>query len=281
MKIRDEADHQGVTEALREWRQGDCVVGNQGFLYRSDPTNPLTRARALAAESAGAAEVEVSGFMVVTQTCDIVRHSGQRPFVEVSPLVRVDEQKHHEIERMRRPNYAFIASLAGDRLVADLDRVMTIEKSVVTRWNRVHGCPTNDDRRRLSVALVRNRARFAFPDDFTRCTEPLLKRILSRHDRNTNEGRTLRAIDEIRVHAAPSWEAGQIKLDFLFIRKEEVPELRQQDWDDQLGKWLALVRTGGRFVDVGGLIATPEDLTAREYMESDPLDFDHLSTRGE
>ena len=35
----------------------------------------------------------------------------------------------------------------------------------------------------------------------------------------------------------------------------------------------------GRFVRVDGLVQTLDDLTARDYVESDPLDLDHLSTR--
>ncbi len=35
----------------------------------------------------------------------------------------------------------------------------------------------------------------------------------------------------------------------------------------------------GRFVDVQAVVQTLEDLTAREYVESDPLDLDYLSTR--
>jgi hypothetical protein len=35
----------------------------------------------------------------------------------------------------------------------------------------------------------------------------------------------------------------------------------------------------GRFTDVDGVVVTLDDLTARDYVESDPLDLDHLSGR--
>jgi hypothetical protein len=63
-----------IDEALQEWRQGDCVLGEQWFAFRIAPDAPLTDdAVAAAAEGADNAESEVFGFAVVTQTCDIVR----------------------------------------------------------------------------------------------------------------------------------------------------------------------------------------------------------------
>lgn len=94
-----------------------------------------------------------------TQTCDLVRRCADRPFVEVSPLVEVDDRVLREVERGRRPNYGFIPGVAPRRLVADLDRVMTVEKAVVAAWARVEGSRTDDDARRLSLALARKRAR--------------------------------------------------------------------------------------------------------------------------
>ena len=34
--------HQRVDEALSQWRQGDCAVGEQWFAYRVLPSDPLT-----------------------------------------------------------------------------------------------------------------------------------------------------------------------------------------------------------------------------------------------
>jgi hypothetical protein len=104
---------QQVDAALEQWCQGDFVLGEQGFVYRIDPERPLTE-ESLGAGSEGAdlAESEVIGFVVVTQTCDIVRSCSSRPFVEVVPLVEVDQQYLYEIQRGRRPQYAFIPGLA-------------------------------------------------------------------------------------------------------------------------------------------------------------------------
>lgn len=256
------------------------MLGEQWFVFRTDTARPLTEAGARAAsEDIDVAEERVVGLMVLTQTCDLVRRCSERPYVDVCPLVEVDEAIHHEIERWRRPNYAFIPALAGRHLVADLDRVMTVEKSVVAGWERVTGSPADADARRLSLALARKRARVAFPDDFSTLLRPLSTRLSSKHDKNSGEGRALRALEEVRVLARPSWDAAQVSLIFWFIRPEGVTTFEHQEWDRHLEAWEKLLPCGGRFVVVDATIQTWDDLTAKEYRESDPLDLDHLSTR--
>lgn len=282
MAVIDEAERQRIDDALEAWQQGDCVLGEHWFLFRVDISAPLTEdGAAAAAEGVDAAETEVRGLMVATQTCDIVRKCGERPFLEVCPLVEVDEPTLREIERGRRPGYAFVPGLADSGLVADLDRVMTVEKALVAGWSRVVGCRDDDEGRRLALALSRKRARAAFPDDFTSFASPLMSRMSSKHDKDSDEGRALRALREIRVRAAPSWDAAQVEITFWFIREQDEPRFENQGWDHYLEAWLKRVPPSGRFSSVDGLVQTLDDLTARAYVESDALDLDYLSTRTE
>jgi hypothetical protein len=268
-----------IDEALRVWRQGDCVLGEHWLLFRLDIGAPITEeARVAAVEGADAGEAEVRGLMLLTQTCDIVKSCRVRPFVEVCPLVEVDDEKFDEIRKGRRPNYAYIPGIGdGTRLVGDLDRLMAVEKAVVAGWERVIGCHDDDEVRRLSLALARKRARFAFPDDFVVFVKGLQSRLTSKHNKNSDEGRALRALREIRVRAAPSWDAEQVQLTFWFIRHEDEPRFEGQTWDNYLEGWLARVRDDGRFHSIDGAVVTLDDITAREYIESDQLDLDHLS----
>lgn len=189
MEAIDDAGREQVDEQLSAWRQGDCVVGEHWFLFRTNSECPLTGDAVVAVtEGADNAEAAVRGFAVLTQTCDLVRPCVDRPFVEVSPLVEVDDRVLHEIRRGRRPIYGFIPGVARRRLVADLDRVMTVEKTVVAAWERIAGCRTDDDARRLSLALARKRARTAFPDDFVAFARPLLDRILVKHESIATRG---------------------------------------------------------------------------------------------
>ena len=274
----DKVHRARVDDALQSWRQGDCVLGDHELLFRLNPAAPITEPAAVAAAvGADAAEVPVHGLAMVTQTCDIVRACESRPFVQVCPLVEVDADMLSEIRRGRRPNYAFLPGIEPQRLVADLDRVMTVEKAVVVDWERVVGAPQDGDVRRLQQALTRNRSRVAFPDDFVRLASQLTSRMSKKHDVQSDEGRALRALREIRVRAAPSGRATEIALLFLFVRGDPDEILTGQTWGNYLSLWLNRLQPEGRFTQIDGVVQTLDDLTGRDYVESDPLDLDHLS----
>jgi len=270
---------QAIDTTLLEWYQGDCVLGEHWFIYRFNPQRPLTSDSAdVAKEETDLAESEVKGFAIVTQTCDIVRSCNERPFVEIVPLVEVDEQQLHDVQRSRRPQYAYIPGVAGLNLVADLDRIMTVEKAVVAEWERKPGCLSDDEIRALGQALTRKRARFAFPDDFTDFARKLQNRLRDKHDKATDEGEALRALREIRVRAEPSWNSSEIRLIFWFIRDEDQNQFKGVGWGQFLNQWLQLIPESGRYKNVEGSVVALEGMTAKEYVESDPLDLDHLSS---
>ena len=270
---------QATDTILKEWCQGDYVLGEHWFIYRFNPQRPLTSDSAdVAKEETDLAESEVKGFAIVTQTCDIVRSCNERPFVEIVPLVEVDEQQLHDVQRSRRPQYAYIPGVAGLNLVADLDRIMTVEKAVVAEWERKPGCLSDDEIRALGQALTRKRARFAFPDDFTDFARKLQNRLRDKHDKATDEGEALRALREIRVRAEPSWNSSEIRLIFWFIRDEDQNQFKGVGWDQFLNQWLQLIPESGQYKNVEGSVVALEGMTAKEYVESDPLDLDHLSS---
>ncbi len=223
----------------------------------------------------GRLELEVTGFAVLTQSCDIVRKRSDRPFVTVAPLVEVvDAKELLLVERGYRPQYASIPGVAQKRLVADLDRAMTIDKGVVAKWSRVRGCTTDAQTRAFAKAISRKHARFAFPDDFTAFVKRLQERMKEKHGKASGEGQALERLSEIRVHATPSWDAPQVDIMFWFICPEEdIAEIRR---GEMLDAWLKLVPDSGRF-KTSGAIVTLEDLKGTDYVESDPLDLDHLS----
>ncbi len=276
MSTPDEASR--VDFALSAWRQGDCALGAHRFLYRADPAYPLQTPSTKCDRETGNSEMETPGFVVLTQTCDLVRTCAERPFVELAPLMEVDQVTWRTVERGRQPRHAVVPGLTESRLVADLDRVMTVEKTVVARWTRVPGCRTDDEARGFALALSRKRARMAFPDDFVIFVRKLQLRMSDKHDKDSVEGRGLRALREVRVRAAPSWESDTVELTLYFIRDEGAMEFAGVPWSELLERWLELVPDGGRF-QVEGLVQTLHDLTAADYVESDPLDLGYLSDR--
>jgi hypothetical protein len=274
----DSAQARQIDAVLSQWRQGDLALEERWFFHVADPTTPLSVAAAQAnGDEIQALVSEVAGLVVVTQTCDIVRSCTTRPYVEVSPLVQVSEADYRHILRGRQPRHATLPTLEKDSLVADLDRVMTVEKSIVSNWKRTPGCSDDADSRRFAQALARKRLRFAFPDDFTALVRKFQSRLVEKHEKTTDEGRALRALREIRVQASPSWDAPYIDIFFWFVRDDGDADFEGKSWADFLDGWLRLVSAAGRFQSVEGEVVTLQDLNAGEYVDSDPFDLDYLS----
>lgn len=272
-------------EQLSVWRQGDVALPDEFvFLHLADLRQPLTpEARQLALEvdpGLHGVPSEVEGVVVLTQTCDIVRSCSDRPFVEIAPLVALPQDLLEDVRNNRRPAYAWVPSISAKRgLVAHLDRVMTVEKAVVAAWERVQGCRNDQEARDFALALARKRTRTAFPTDFNEAANGLQQRIKGKHGKASLEGRMLNALREIRVRAAPSWDAPAVMIFLWFIKTEDPADL-QEAWADQLRAWVDLVDWTNRFKCEGFVVCSLSDLTAQDYVESDPLDLDHLSVGG-
>lgn len=269
-----------IDNALADWRQGDLALEEHWFVHVGDPTRALTDTAA-EERSTGlqALTSEVSGLALVTQTCDIVRSCCDRPYIEVAPVVPIAPSELGGIQRGRRPSYAALPAILSRHLVVDIDRVMTVEKSIVAKWKRTPGYTSDDDGRAFALALARKRVRFAFPDDFTLFARKLQSRLIEKHDKQTDEGKGLRSLREIRVQATPGWAAESIVLMFWFIRDETRDQWEGKNWSALLAAWLKLLPKSGRFASVNGQVVTLYDLKGADYVGSDPLDLDHLSSR--
>lgn len=189
---------------MEAWRQGDVALGVDWFAHFANPALPLTDAaegwfEAHPDEEPAQVELvesKVEGVVVVSQTCDLVLDCLERTHVEVAPLVQVDPARLPEILKLQRPRYAYVPAVATRFLVADLDRIMTVEKSVVMTWDRTLGCFSDEDRRLFAEALARKRLRPAFPDDFVEFVRPLKERLTKRAGKQSDEGRIVDALLE-------------------------------------------------------------------------------------
>jgi hypothetical protein len=287
MVSAEEADE--IDKALDPWRQGDITLdAGLALVHLADLSRPLSpvaeqalndsgqEAPSLASEPTPIADEGVRGLVVLTQTCDIVRKCTDRPFIEVAPLVQVSSARLRMIRDLKMPSFAYIPATAEQMLVADLDRSMTVEKSVAAKWTRVAGWQTDEEGRDFAVALGRKRTRFSFPDDFQKAINTMQKRLLDKHNRLSAEGAHLRALREIRVRAAPSWDTASVKLSFWFIKKTE-PDGFDPAWPNVIESWIELFDQTGRFQIELALPCRLEDITARDYVESEHLDLDQLS----
>lgn len=214
------------------------------------------------------------GWLITSQTCDIVRDVAERLDVEVAALVKTEPDTWKEATKGLRPRYATVRSLEDALLVADLDRIMTVSKRCLVRQSRTPGCQNDAERRALRHALARKRARAAFPDDFVALIRPLQRYLTQKNVKATPEGDALRALREIRVHATPEWPEPEVEV-VLYLLWETQAELLQGEahatrWETKLPP------DRGRFtIDV--VATTLERLSARTYVDSDPLDLDHLT----
>ena len=182
---QDAAD--AINSALQGWRQGDISLNNgPGLLHLADLSRPHRPASRQAASTLTANETqqgnnivpvpdEVPGLALLSQTCDLMRDCEERPYMEAAPLVQVSEGEVEDIRRLRRPAFAYLPATARQRLVVDLDRTMTVAKSLVAEWPRTQGLSTDVERRDFAHALARKRARCAFPDAFVLAARALQK----------------------------------------------------------------------------------------------------------
>jgi len=104
----------------------------------------------------------------------------------------------------------------------------------------------------------------------------LLDRLKEKHGKTTSEGEALKDLREIRVRAAPSWDAADVELMFWFVCSDEESAARIRA-ATRLESWLGLLPAIGRFKKPMGAIVQLEDLTGQDYVDSDRLDLDHLS----
>ncbi|HZA49953.1 MAG TPA: hypothetical protein VE549_04380 [Myxococcaceae bacterium] len=256
-------------------------MGEKSLVFIADFRCPLTD-ESLNADDASdevaAFQVQVDGVAVITQTCDIVRTCAERAYVHVAPVQGVSEEEAVQVERGHHPQFVRIPALP--RLVADLDRITTVEKAVIAGWDRSPGCLTDAEGRAFARALARKDSRFAFPDDFGAAVAGMRARVLEKHDRDSPEGAALRDhLLEIRVTADPEWNSEAVSVFLTFVRKD-TPEAAAVQWDRLIEKWLGLCERRGRIVSVDGTVMTLREMTAQEYVDSDPLDLGHLSLRG-
>lgn len=269
--------HEEIDGALANWRQGDCVLQSYGFLWRIDPERPLTdHAKAAAQGGSDAAGRLFPGAVVLTQTCDLVRKCIDRPMVEIAPLVQLEATQVPSVRKGREPRFLYIPALADQGLVGDLDVRMTVEKSVVARWARAPGWSIDDEGRKLTRAIVRKTGRFAFPNDIVDMLRGFESRIKEKHGKKSDEGKLLNALEEIRLIASPNWDHHAMDLEFLVVIPESISD-EDPILVSQLKQWRGLIAPTARVTSIEFSLEKFSIMSAQRYLESDPMDFDHLS----
>jgi hypothetical protein len=274
-----------LDDTLSSWRQGDAVIATGiEFVHLANLSNPLTpeSADALGEEASRIEGIltQVEGLIILSQTCDVVRSCKSKPFLEVAPLVAVRADRFNQVRLGQIVSLAYVPGIADMFLAADLSRVMTIEKAVLAGGQRIPGCLSDPDKRNFADAITRVRGRFAFPKDFVDAIDLFRRWVLKTHGKDSEDGRMLDDLREIRVRAAPSWSSSHPELTFLFVKKDD-SDFEEAKWAAKAEEWRNKMDfAGSRFQEIDVVVATLDDLTARDMVESDRLDLDHLSLGG-
>jgi hypothetical protein len=275
-----------VDAKLASWCQGDvALVDAWPSIHLADLAVPGSREAEQLAEIRDAEgdplglEVVTSdfpGFMIVSQTCDIVRSCAQREFVELCPLVKIPGDKLPQVIAGRMARYLYCSGLSGRPLAADLERVATIEKALLVQYTeqRISGAASHSERRRIASALGRKRSRAAFPNDFVTYIGPLHQRIVKQHGKQSAEGNFLRAAREMRILAQPDWSAEQVEV-AIFVLFEKIDEITD-DADAQLEALIKRLPKNEKYT-AAGYIKSLDQISAATYIASEALDLDSLS----
>lgn len=270
-----EYDDQTVATPHTKWRQGDFALGVGSFIFGDIPDG-----NDQGGIGAFFDKTDPAGFVVVSQTCDIVSDPGKLAGVAVCPLVRVDPKRINEIEQGRAPRYAFVEH-APDGFVADLARPMTISKPLLSTWKRARGFTNQAKALDLVRSLERAFGRFAFPNSFNDSIAPLLSKVKSKYGKSDSPlGKALRSLRELRVRPSADWDAEKVRIQFLLIissRESRVlePLAIKDEFEASLKD---LPWQGGFSLDEPPVrIGRYDDFLASDYVESFPLDVNALS----
>ncbi len=261
-----------VDEPLKHWCQGDFALEVGGFLYAGI-------AEGIEPFQAEDTTEGIVGHIVISQTCDIVRCTGGRDFVAVCPLIEVNEQKLSEIRKGRRP-YLTDVENTDEEVVADLSRVMSIEKDVLQTWERQSGFSNDMSRLRFAAALERKFGRFAFPDDFDEAIKKFRQRVWSRHTKpKSMPGAVYRSLDQIRFRTDPNWSAEMRKISVIAIMNDtKNREVDHKSIGSELDYILKKIQwpKGYSWAVPKLILATAMELTADDILSSQPGDFEFL-----
>ncbi len=284
-----ESERTSINQAISAWRQGDVALGEGCETVRmANLTCPLhassealaTRLQALGRTLDNRPEAvvdgDIRGLVMLSQTCDIARDCLDRLNVVMAPLVEVEIDELEDVELLRRPRFIFVPATAGDCLVADLDVHVTVEKAVLAGWRRTPGLKTDAENQAFSKALVRNATRFPFPDDFVAAVAKLRGRVFSKHNRDSEEGRLLRKLDEIRLRAYPSWDGAEVRLHWLFLF-DSATTAKDPASRKMAGELLARFDQSGRYQTANHYTYGPTNMSVSTHRRTVLLDFESLS----
>lgn len=271
------------------WQQGDIIdLDGLPFVYLADLRKPILpeSKEFIGNETVGDGEnpyaaisVDVKKFVVISQTCDLIRDFSTIPTALLSVVEKVNEKELLASKKGISLRYLFLPALERELQVANLDRMMTIEKTALLRVEpskKIAAFTSEDEAQVLSESIARKFKRFAFPDDFTNAVSKFRSFINEKHDKGSANGKMLQAVREIRITNSKGWADPESELKFLFMFENEtqITEECKKSVDDLMNKF----SPNKSFPQVPIFeCKTYLDMSADAYRRSQVLDLSYLS----
>lgn len=277
-KSGNEADNSRQLDAINNWAQGNWCLEPSARIIAVPPSE--------GSESLNVAILEAPGFIVASQTCDVVArydwaHEADEEIV-VAPLRLLDAATLSDTRRGAKPNYCIIPDLFKNGIVANLGGLFTITKSVLAPLRRSQSADP-DFHRKFVQSLERSFGRFAFPDELAKAFKGIRKRVMEKHNRSSDAGRIYRSIQDIRVFAYPDWNARFKMIQFLIVLEDEIEQpdgpgnfpLTKSGIESEIRKQIENINwpNGYSVFDPSHLIKNLDEATFRDMLESVALDL--------
>jgi hypothetical protein len=200
--------------------------------------------------------------VMVTQTCDLQRTTENEYTCQVAPVLKAEPGYFREVARGRRPGFAAVPWL-GEYRVADLSRITTVERTVVFEQASAGRPRTTDEELDFAEAITRHFARIALSNEVNQVLSPFVDRVKEKEGKNSDEGRCIEQLYEIRLEADPTFDHPSPALTVLFIlREQDLPILPSTVDLDQ--DRIDALKTQGVSAAAKAIVTAPDDLRLRE-----------------
>lgn len=211
-----------TVSGFSDLRQGDWIDCRK---LRKIASRALSASRVLSCKDRGIKE----GFIILTQTCDVVSNSKLR--VILSPVRVVEKSEYNEAIKGSRPTEIPIdleqpsTSPTRHYYVADTTRCFSVEKNDFPKeFYCVHLINGNNGKQisEFSNRIGRVFTRFPFPDEVHDCLKKLQAKVRSKNNNvNSPLGKVIDLTRAIRI-SCEDWEEPHRALTFTFVMKSEV-----------------------------------------------------------
>jgi hypothetical protein len=173
----------------------------------------------------------------------------------------------------------FLPAYEAQSIVANLDHVVTVEKSILVldgSGPRARAIRNDQELNVLGASIARKLNRFAFPDDFNEAMRKFQDRVISKAKKDSPEGHAYNSVSEIRVVTENAWGSPKPEPAFLFFFEDEnsITESVRKLVSGLVDQFIV----GGRYSEKPKFrCVIYKDVDAQTYLRSFRLDLEYLS----